>query len=131
MLVDHGDAGGHGIARPMSGERPAAEDDAAAVGGQHAEERRSHRDRFVMTAAPVRANPDDLSSTITCAGAPPLASQPMYLRAISASQGQGASGPSGDRGAPTECMQGMNGPSPSTSSTLAPMRVMIFMLTTT
>src|SRR5271165_3731450 len=55
----------------------------------------------------------------------------MYLRAISASQGQGTSGPSGDRGAPTECMQGMNGPSPSTSSTLAPMRVMIFMLTTT
>ncbi len=55
----------------------------------------------------------------------------MYFLAMSASQGQGTSFCPCARGAPTECMQGMKKPSPSTSSTAAPMRVMMRMLTTT
>ncbi len=53
----------------------------------------------------------------------------MYL--LSALQGQGTSGWPGSSGIPTECMHGTNIPSPSTSSTLLPIRVMIRMLTTT
>ena len=44
--------------------------------------RRSHRDQFVMTPDPIRTNPDHLWSTITCAGAPPFASQPNAAPSI-------------------------------------------------
>src|SRR2546422_913405 len=56
----------------------------------------------------------------------------MYLLAGSGSHGQGTSAWPGFNGAPTECMQGMNTPSPASFlSTASPMRVMIRMLTTT
>ena len=54
----------------------------------------------------------------------------MYFRLMSASHGQVESFCPGLSGAPTECMQGMNAPSPSTSSTARPMRVMMRVLTT-
>ena len=53
----------------------------------------------------------------------------MYLVGL---QGQATSFSPGDSGAPTVCMQGTKWPSaPSTSRTLLPMRVIIFMLTAT
>ena len=53
----------------------------------------------------------------------------MYLMGL---HGHGPSFWPGSSGAPTVCMQGTKWPSaPSTSSTVRPMRVMIFMLTAT
>ncbi len=53
----------------------------------------------------------------------------MYLMSL---QGQATSLPPGFSGAPTECTQGTNSPSsPSVSSTVRPMRVMMRMLTAT
>src|SRR3954451_21590672 len=53
----------------------------------------------------------------------------MYL--LSALHGHGTSCWPGSSGAPTECRQGTNSPSPSTSRAPLPMRVMIRMLTAT
>ena len=55
----------------------------------------------------------------------------MYFLPTSPWHGQGTSFWPGSSGAPTECMQGMNGPSPRASSTRCPIRVMIFMCTVT
>ena len=52
----------------------------------------------------------------------------MYFSLL---QGQATSCWPGASGIPTECRQGTNSPLPSTSITALPMRVMIFMLTTT
>jgi len=53
----------------------------------------------------------------------------MYL--LSALQGQGTSFWPGSSGAPTECRQGTNSPSPRVSVTFCPIRVMMRMLATT
>jgi hypothetical protein len=53
----------------------------------------------------------------------------MYL--VSGLQGQGTSFWPCSSGAPTLCRHFTNGPSPSTSSTALPMRVMMRMFTTT
>ena len=50
----------------------------------------------------------------------------MYLVSL---HGQGTSSSPAARGAPTECRHGTKSPSPRTSNTLLPIRVMIFMLT--
>ena len=56
----------------------------------------------------------------------------MYLCLGSRSHGQATSFWKGDRGAPTECRQGMNLPHvPRASSTSVPVLVMIIMLATT
>ena len=53
----------------------------------------------------------------------------MYL--LSALHGHATSVSPASSGAPTECMHGTNGPSPSTSSAFLPMRVMILIDTAT
>ncbi len=55
----------------------------------------------------------------------------MYLRAMSGSHGHGTSFWPGASGAPIEWTHGMKSPSPSTSSTFCPMRVMMRMLVAT
>jgi hypothetical protein len=55
----------------------------------------------------------------------------MYFFPMSGSHGQVESTWPGASGAPTECMHGIKLPLPSTSSTRAPMRVMMRILVTT
>src|SRR3982750_2126978 len=55
----------------------------------------------------------------------------MYLSFGSGEHGQGTSFWPSARGIPTECRHWTNSPSPSASRALVPIRVMIFILTTT